>query len=103
VREIRKQSEFISVECAFIDEAPKIEDWLLDLPEEGHPIVLAGFFAADGLHSSLDVPGWIEAWEERTGSWQGARLRYTGAVGADERVTALIAASIGSEAALPPL
>jgi sirohydrochlorin cobaltochelatase len=102
-REIRKQSEFISVECAFIDEAPKIEDWLLDLSEEGHPIVLAGFFAADGLHSSLDIPGWIEAWEERTGSRQGARLRYTGAVGADERVTALIAASIGSEAALPPL
>jgi sirohydrochlorin cobaltochelatase len=101
--EIRKQSEFISVDCVFIDEPPRIEDWLLDLPAEGPPVVLAGFFAADGLHSSLDIPGWIEAWEERTGSRQGARLRYTGAVGADERVTALIAASIGSEAALPPL
>jgi sirohydrochlorin cobaltochelatase len=101
--EIRKQSEFISVDCVFIDEPPRIEDWLLDLPAEGPPVVLAGFFAADGLHSSLDIPGWIEAREERTGSRQGARLRYTGAVGADERVTALIAASIGSEAALPPL
>ena len=92
--EIGRRSEFLAVECAFIDEAPKIEDWLHDLPAEGPPVVLAGFFAADGLHSSLDIPGWIEAWEERTGSRPGARVRYTGAVGADERVTALMVEDI---------
>ncbi|UEM03410.1 hypothetical protein JL101_026170 [Skermanella rosea] len=87
---ISSRSEFLTVECAFIDEAPKIEDWLNDLPADGPPVVLAGFFAADGLHSSLDIPGWIEAWENRAGSRPGAQVRYTGAVGADERVTALM-------------
>ena len=51
-REIRKQSEFISVECAFIDEAPKIEDWLLDLPEEGHTYC-PGWFLRGGRAAFL--------------------------------------------------
>jgi sirohydrochlorin cobaltochelatase len=96
--EVRRLSDFLTVGCAFIDEAPRIEDWLRDLPADGPPVVLVGFFAADGLHSSLDMPGWIDAWERRTGNEPGTRLRYTGAVGADERVTALIAESIETEA-----
>ena len=40
------------------------------------------------------MPGWIDAWERRTGTLPGTRVRYTGAVGSDERVTTLIAENI---------
>ena len=33
--DIRRLSEFLAVECAFIDKAPRSEDWLFDLPAEG--------------------------------------------------------------------
>ncbi|MCC7427825.1 MAG: hypothetical protein IT557_13025 [Alphaproteobacteria bacterium] len=78
------------VATAFLEEPPLLADALLRL--EGHAVV-AGFFAAPGVHASEDVPALLDA-APRAGQ---RRLLYTGAIGADPEIVELVAATVRAD------
>lgn len=70
---------FGAVSSAFLEEPPFVTDALREL--EG-PVVVSGYFAGNGMHSSRDVP---EAIEE-----SGANAVYTGPIGTDQTMLELV-------------
>ena len=54
VRQIRAMGLYAEVLAAYMDEAPRIEDWAT-LATQRHVIVVP-FFVSDGLHSYQDIP-----------------------------------------------
>lgn len=82
--------EFMGVSCAFIEEPPFIGD---QLAREKSPVVVSGFFAGNGMHSSSDVPAAIEA--------SGATAVYAGPIGAEPVIQDLIIAACKNGPASP--
>lgn len=80
---LRGREQFAKVDTAFLEEPPFIADALKN--GEG-PVVVSGFFASDGMHSSRDVPDAI--------AQSRARAVYTGPVGAQDAVRDLVAAAV---------
>lgn len=80
---LRARGRFGRVETAFLEEKPFIAD---ALRRGDGPVVVSGFFASDGMHSSRDVPEAIAK--------TGARAVYTGPVGAGEAVRDLVASAV---------
>lgn len=74
--------QFMGVSCAFIEEPPFIGD---QLAREKSPVIVSGFFAGNGMHSSYDVPAAIEA--------SGAMAVYAGPIGAEPVIQDLIIAA----------
>lgn len=74
---------FASVHPAFLEEPPFLAD---ALAEAKGPVIVSGFFASNGMHSSRDVPDAIAG--------TGADAVYTGPVGGSEGVRDLVAASV---------
>ena len=73
---------FMGVSTAFIEEPPLIGD---QLAREKSPVVVSGFFAGNGMHSSQDIPAAIET--------SGARAVYAGPIGAEPIIRDLISAA----------
>ena len=94
---VESRKEFGKVSVAFLNEAPFLDKWLYDQPEEGSPLVLVGLFAAEGPHATEDVPGAIAKWRKMTGSKLPAH--YAGAVGTRPEIVKLIQHSISRCAA----
>lgn len=80
---LRARSRFAAVETAFLEEPPFIAD---ALEGRSDPVVVSGFFASDGMHSSRDVPEAIAKTK--------AEAVYTGPVGAKPEVRELVAAAV---------
>lgn len=76
-------NRFARVGAAFLEEPPFIAD---ALKEDEGPVVVSGFFAGDGMHSSRDVP-------EAIARARGPAV-YTGPVGAHEAVRDIVAAAV---------
>ena len=89
---VERANEFTKVSAVFLNEAPFLDKWLAEQPEDGPPLVLIGLFAADGPHATEDVPGAITRWREGTGSRLPAD--YAGAIGARPEIVRLIQHSI---------
>ncbi len=81
--ELAAMEQFASVASAFIEEPPFVAD---ALAEAQAPVVVAGFFAGDGMHSSRDVPEAIEG--------AGAPAVYTGPIGIRPAVRDLVVAAV---------
>jgi sirohydrochlorin ferrochelatase len=79
------QRRFARVEIACLEEEPRIATQLAACPGD---MVVAGFFAAPGMHASEDVPRALAADPRQ----RERRLRYGGAIGSEAEVTAIIAA-----------
>lgn len=80
---LREMSGFGTITTAFLEEAPFLKDVVT---ADQRPTVVVGFFNGDGLHAAEDVP-------EALGAFDGS-IAYTGAVGAFEEVSTLIADAI---------
>lgn len=76
---------FATVETAFLEEAPFLDE---ALAATATPTVVSGFFSGDGLHAGEDVPEAIRQ--------SGARAVYSGAVGSSAGVTRLILAAVAA-------
>lgn len=82
-RELAGLERFERVATAFLEEPPFVEN---ELAAEKSPVVVPGFFAGNGMHSTQDVPAAIED--------SGARAIYAGSVGVSPSVRDLIVASV---------
>lgn len=82
-RKLESLDGFASVATAFLEEPPFIVN---QLASEKGPVVVSGFFAGNGMHSTHDVPAAIEE--------TGARAIYAGPVGASPAVRTLIAEAV---------
>jgi sirohydrochlorin cobaltochelatase len=90
VEAIRARRIFAEVHGAFMETAPKIEDWRMITA--CRDVIAVPFFIADGLHSDEDIPGLLGipggggAEERERGNphrLDGRRLYYSRAVGTD--------------------
>ncbi|MDH3581765.1 MAG: hypothetical protein OEM91_14205 [Hyphomicrobiales bacterium] len=79
---------FMGVSAAFIEEPPFVGD---QLAREKSPVVVSGFFAGNGMHSSQDVHAAIKA--------SGARAVYAGPIGAEPAIRDLIVAACENSSA----
>ncbi|MCF8466309.1 MAG: hypothetical protein K9G33_02815 [Sneathiella sp.] len=89
---VESKKKFAAVSVAFLNERPYLEDWLLEQPDDGLPLVLVGLFAADGPHAAEDVPSGISNWRAKSSSPVNAH--YAGAVGVRPEIVRLIQHSI---------
>ena len=89
---LRRAGEFASIETAFLEEAPFLDDVIGQDAEgrDARPTVIVGLFNGDGLHAGEDVPA---AMQKAKGP-----VAYTGAVGAMPEVADLIAVAIETAA-----
>jgi sirohydrochlorin ferrochelatase len=76
-------SQFSRVSTAYLEEHPFLHSVLT---AERNPLVIAGFFAGDGMHAHEDVPVAIEE--------TGANAVYTGPIGTHPAISDLICKSI---------
>lgn len=77
-RELRERSEFQSVACGFLDQAPRIEE-VVSRSDAGN-VVLVPFFIAEGYHTRETIPNVLSLDGERTE--RGGRVLWcTPAVG----------------------
>ncbi|HSM19375.1 MAG TPA: CbiX/SirB N-terminal domain-containing protein, partial [Hyphomicrobiales bacterium] len=53
---VAKLSDFVSVDVAFLEEEPFLDDALSGMPG---PAVVLGLFAGDGLHAGEDLPATV--------------------------------------------
>ncbi len=81
--ELARMGKFAGVSSAFLEEPPFIGD---QLASEKTPVVVAGFFAGNGMHSSHDVPSAIEE--------SGVEAVYAGPIGTDPAVQDLVVAAL---------
>ena len=82
---VRQRSPFACVETAFLEEEVFLKE---ALRQTSKPTVVEGFFSGDGMHAGDDVPTALAE--------TGANAVYAGSIGADPRLGALIAASVGA-------
>lgn len=91
---VRARDRFDDVTSLFMDEDPAITDW--EAHVESNEVVVVPFFVADGYHTQEDIPADIGLPPDATGSSpvsgsvNGRRVWYTGAVGTAPGVTAVI-------------
>ena len=81
--ELAAMARFGCVRSAFIEEPPFVGDALAGAKE---PLIVVGFFAGDGMHSSQDVPAAIEE--------SGARAVYIGPIGTSAAVRDLVVGAV---------
>jgi len=82
---LREMGHFAEISTAFLEEPPFIG---IQLASHKGPVVVSGFFASHGMHSSHDVPAAIHE--------SGAEAVYTGPVGADPEVRKIISAALAA-------
>lgn len=82
---IAASGRFAAVATAFLEEPPSLAELLPELPD---PVVIAGFFAAEGQHAGADIAAALAP-------FAGRRIRYLGAIGADAGIADLIAELAG--------
>ena len=92
---LAEESAFAAVEVALLEEAPFLAPALARSGAEAEPswraTVVLGFFSGAGMHGGDDVPAAIAE--------TGARAVYTGAIGTDPDIPAIIARSLARQCA----
>lgn len=83
---VARANVFASLSTAFIEQTPLLAS---ELAAQTRPVVVAGLFAGDGLHSSQDIPAAIEE--------TGVRAVYAGPIGAHAQVADVIAEAVQRE------
>lgn len=53
---LRRLQRFGTVETAYLEEAPRLGEWLAACRPDGPPIVVFGLFLGAGQHASVDLP-----------------------------------------------
>lgn len=94
---LRRISDFANVTSVFLEEEPSLHNWLDENAIANRPIIVLGFFAADGPHSVVDVPLAIADWETRKqacGDCSLPIIHYAGACGTRDEVVQLIQQSV---------
>lgn len=110
VEKIRRLGIYAEVRSAYMEEAPRLEDW--DKLSACPNVVVVPFFIADGLHSYQDIPVLLGIDPEpgpaigRTGIFRqnphvlrGRNLYLSGAIGADPLMVEVILEQVESFAA----
>jgi sirohydrochlorin cobaltochelatase len=104
--QIRRQGRFAQVEALFMDEPPEVEA----LTEHLHPddLVVVPLFVADGYHTQEDIPEDIGLTDDYRAGYDvparvdGRRVWYTGAVGTDPLVAAVVLERVRDAGAAVP-
>lgn len=77
-RQLRERCEYQTVECGFLDQAPRIEDVVTNIRAPN--VILVPFFMAEGYHTRETIPQMLSLGGERTYR-AGQVIHYTRAVG----------------------
>jgi len=97
---LREISDFACVTSVFLEQEPSLQSWLDENTSDDRPIIILGFFAADGPHSAIDVPLAITKWETQRKSLECGELptiHYAGAVGTRGEIVELIQQSVADK------
>ena len=97
----RRKNIAATVEVAFLEEAPSIEDSLAQLSKRFDHVVIIGLFSANGPHATDDVTQAIDTFKnsEKVPLIQSVtEIYYTGAIGVRPEIVRLIQNSISRKA-----